>query len=69
MFWKTNKKLSPTLLRCAHSQTNRLFELSHIPDPKKCVFGRGDLLACPIIHGFVYQFKKLYKFGLIRDIS
>ena len=23
--------------------------------PKKCVFGPGDVLACPIIYRFVYQ--------------
>ena len=51
-----NKKLTPTLLRCAHTQTNQLFALFKPLDAQKCVLGPGDLLACPEIHRFIYQF-------------
>ena len=33
---------------------NQVFIFSY-PRPAKCVFGPGDVLACPIIYGFVYQ--------------
>ena len=34
MFLKKRKKLTPTLLYCAHSQTNRLFKLLDVQNPK-----------------------------------
>ena len=39
MFWKKSKKLTPTLLRCAHSQQNQLFELFKLLDAQKMCFG------------------------------
>ena len=29
------------------------FQISHIPDPNKCVFAPGDAWACPRIHRFI----------------
>ena len=31
------------------------FQILHIPDPTKCVFGPGDVWACPIIYWIVLR--------------
>ena len=38
---KKCQKITPTLLHCAHSQTNSHFELFHIPDPENVFLGLG----------------------------
>ena len=63
MFWKKSKKLTPTLLRCAHIQKKPLFELFELLDAqKKCVLGPGDVFACflcPKFHRFVYHMENV----------
>ena len=31
------------------------FQIFHIPDPNKCVFGPGDVWACPRIYRFILK--------------
>ncbi len=71
-FLKKSKKLTPTLLRCAHIQKNRLFELLHIPDPRKSVLGPGDVSACCLVQELTDLFTILrifYKFALMLHES
>ena len=31
------------------------FQIFHIPDPDKCVFGPGDAWACPRVYRFIFK--------------